>query len=390
MSKWLGVGEGSTIGGRVTLSIDPTAAQQLARPLDVVLVSGTNGKTTTTALLAGALDPHRAVTSNPSGANMPSGLTTSLLSAQRAGTAVLEVDEAYLPWAVRQLAPQLAVLLNLTRDQLDRNHEVGRTANRWRVALASTPVSVVANADDPWVTWAASAARDVTWVAAGQPWKSDSAACPACGGVIVWSPTWSCRNCRFRRPTPQFELVDGVVGSLRHGRVPLDLALPGRCNQANATMALAAADHLGVLPRQAVAQWTATHAVGGRYESVDHGGCLVRFLLAKNPAGWLEMLDLLQQSSGPVVIGLNARGEDGRDTSWIWDVPFEQLMDRTVVCVGERASDLGVRLTYAGIPHAKAGTLTDAVERMPAGSKVDFLANYSAFRLARKELDHAH
>src|SRR5690242_1410487 len=174
LSRATGRGDGSVIGGRIGLLIDPDLLANLAAGREIALVSGTNGKTTTTRLATAAMGVLGPVATNSLGANMPTGHTSALAKAGHTRYAVLEVDEHYLAQVLAATAPRVVALLNLSRDQLDRAKEVAMMAALWREALARHPTPVVANADDPMVTWAAwdvaGAAAPVTWVAAGQRW----------------------------------------------------------------------------------------------------------------------------------------------------------------------------------------------------------------------------
>ncbi len=379
LSRRLGRGSGSVIGGRAILAIEPAALQRLAADHDIALVSGTNGKTTTTSLLAAALGSLGPVVTNLQGANLPPGLATALAAGPPGGRAALEVDEAWLRRVVAQTEPKVVVLLNLSRDQLDRNNEVRRLARSWRDTFSELgSPHVVANADDPLVVWGAGDADDVTWVGAGQPWTADASACPACGGRLVFDAAkaaeppdtsghpasaegWVCLGCSRRRP-PLAVWVEGDEIVTRSGdRHRLGLRLPGRCNLANAAMALAGAERLGAEPRAAVAAMDAVGDVGGRYRTATIGAARARLLLAKNPAGWLEVFDLLAPPPGPVVVAINARIADGRDPSWLWDVPFERLQGRPVVATGDRSRDLAVRLRYADVEHRRIDDVVAAV-----------------------------
>jgi UDP-N-acetylmuramyl tripeptide synthase len=416
VSRRAGAGAGSNIGGRVTLALDPHALEVMAAGRQVALVSGTNGKTTTTRLLAAALGTAGSVTTNSAGANMLSGLVTSL--AERSGDgsdgassdyAALEVDEGLLARAVAAVRPTAVVLLNLSRDQLDRIGEVRLHAEAWRRAIDGTPATrVVANADDPLVAWAAHAGRMVTWVGTGQRWRIDATACPACGNRIRWgapvpdgsapassgevSPgaPWSCTVCGFARADPEVWLDEGDLVTADGERYPIRLQLPGWCNRANAVMAAAGAMALGVRPAAALPAMASVQAVAGRYEVVSVEGARVRLLLAKNPAGWSETLDLIRPAPIPVVIGINARVADGRDPSWLWDVPFERLRGRPVIASGDRARDLAVRLRYAEVEHTVVHGYRQAVlAAIGLGygntEDVDLAANYTAFQDAREE-----
>jgi UDP-N-acetylmuramyl tripeptide synthase len=184
-SRRLGRGQGTVAGGRAGLRLDPKLLEHLSAGRQVALVTGTNGKTTTTRLLTVALGARGdAVVSNETGSNMPPGHVAAL-AGTHASHAVLEVDEVYLPRVLTSTTAAAVVLLNLSRDQLDRTNEVRMVAGRWRAALAAAPhTHVVANADDPLVAWSAGVARDVHWVAAGLRWHLDAVGCPACEGRI--------------------------------------------------------------------------------------------------------------------------------------------------------------------------------------------------------------
>ncbi len=407
-SRWVGAGEGSVIGGRVTLAIDERALELMAAGHQSVVITGTNGKTTTNRLLAAALAARGPVSTNAAGANLIPGLVSGLFRGRVGAAAALEVDESHLATVVAAVQPTSVVLLNLSRDQLDRYGEVRRHAADWRLALAASPATVVvANADDPLVTWAAGASATagtvgrprVTWVGTGQRWRADASACPNCGSRVRWDDRreerggahWACSGCALARPRPDawLEGTDLVLADGR--RLPVRLQLPGRVNVSNAAMAVAAAMVLGVDPSRAVRNMSRVRAVAGRYQVLNVDGARVRLLLAKNPAGWAEALDLIRPPPAPVVVGINAGVADGRDPSWLWDVPFERLHNRTVVATGERGRDLAVRLRYAGIPHTYVPEYRKAVGLAATGRtarqpEIDLMANYTSFQDARRAL----
>jgi UDP-N-acetylmuramyl tripeptide synthase len=332
------------------------------------------------------------VASNFEGANLPGGLVTALARARDGGPAALEVDEAWLPRVAAEVRPAVVALLNLSRDQLDRHHEVRRLAQGWAGACAPGGAvgAVVANADDPLVAWAARAADRTTWVAGGARWRQDATGCPACGMRLAFAGgdglydggDWWCEDCTFRRPEPDMWLARGDSGPEARSRtglrVALPISLPGRCNEHNALVALAAVSAAGVPAELAAPALAGVEEVAGRYARVAVGGAQARLLLGKNPAGWGEALDMLAPRPAPVVVALNARGVDGRDTSWIWDVPFEDLKGRRVTASGERALDMSVRLHYAGVGHDVVGDVPAAIAGAGPGP-VDVVANYSAF-----------
>jgi lipid II isoglutaminyl synthase (glutamine-hydrolysing) len=390
-SRTLRRGDGFVIGGRVVLAAYPNAFHQLIAGRRVVLVSATNGKTTTTRLLAAALGAAGPVVTNTSGANMPAGLVAALASpsagASAAAPAVLEADETYLPRLLPAASNSLLVLGNLSRDQLDRVGEVAMVARRWRKVFAATPgVSAVANADDPHVAWAASVIPDVTWVSVGNAWTADSVLCPSCGAILHRADRdWHC-DCGFRRPSVRWRLDGGALVDADGARDLLDLALPGAANEANAVLAAVAAHRMGVPITTALPGMRTVRSVGGRYQIVELGGRRVRLLLGKNPAGWAEMFEMLQPAPAPVVIAINARATDGRDPSWLWDVPFEKLFERVVIATGERRHDLAVRLLYGGVRHVSVEDPWSVVpdEAGDAGTRVgpplDAVGTYTAFR----------
>jgi UDP-N-acetylmuramyl tripeptide synthase len=400
-SRRLGRGQGTVAGGRSGLRVDPQLLQRLTRGRQVALVTGTNGKTTTTRLLAVALgaDGTRVV-SNETGSNMPPGHVAALAGDRAATRAVLEVDEIYLPRVLSATRPLTVVLLNLSRDQLDRTNEVRMVAGQWRAALAASPhVTIVANADDPLVVWAAGAAARVEWVAAGLGWQLDAVGCPSCEGRIAFAGdgSWSCATgCGFARPRPVATLTATDHGTTYHGvwadgrAYQITLALPGRFNHANALMAAVAAETQGIPAADGLAAMATVGEVAGRFTTRLVGGVPTRLMLAKNPAGWSELLDLVEGDDGPIVVSINARTADGADPSWLWDVPFEQLTDRVVVATGDRCRDLSVRLQYAGVAHVMevdpiAAVRTARPDEDAATAPVDVIGNYTAFN----ELLHA-
>ena len=387
-SRRLGRGQGTVAGGRVGLRIDPRMLEHLSAGRQIVLVTGTNGKTTTTRLVTVSLGATgEPVVTNETGSNMPPGQVAALAGSD-AHRAVLETDEVYLPRVLTATGAQAVVLLNLSRDQLDRTNEVRMVAGRWRAALAAAPrTEVVANADDPLVVWGAAAAHRVHWVGVGLRWQLDAVGCPSCAGRIEFGPgTWACTACDFAKPPPEawLEHPPGEPARLvwADGRVqPFFLVLPGAFNEANAAMAAVAAEACGVDAAAALRAMEAVEEVAGRFTVRRFGEHRARLMLAKNPAGWDELLDLVAGSDAPVVVSINARVADGADPSWLWDVPYERLAGRTVVATGDRRRDLAVRLLYAGVAHRTESDPARAVALAATGTDavVDVIGNYTAF-----------
>jgi UDP-N-acetylmuramyl tripeptide synthase len=385
VSRLTGRGDGSVIGGVLGLRVEPDLLRLLAADRQVILVTGTNGKTTTTRLITAGLGAlGQPVASNAFGANMAAGLASALGRAPQAAYAVLETDERYLPAVIEATSPRVVTLLNLSRDQMDRAAEIWLIARRWRDALADAPDTlVIANADDPLIVWAASSAKQVTWVAAGQRWHEDSWCCPECGSHLRRDGAdWRCHECSFGRPRTPWALDGEAVIDPRGQRRELDLALPGRANRSNAVVALAVADVFGVTADQALPLLRQVTSVAGRYTVVPRGGCTVRLLLAKNPAGWLEAFDVLTPGDSPVLLAVNAQIPDGKDTSWLWDVDYRVLRNRPVYVSGERRLDLAVRLEADEVEFELTDGLDDVVERIQTGD-LDVIANYTAFQHIR-------
>jgi UDP-N-acetylmuramyl tripeptide synthase len=382
LSRRLRRGSGNVIGGAVLLRLAPGGVRTLARSRRITIVSGTNGKSTTTAMVTAALRTAGPVSTNADGANTPNGLAWAV-AASSCADVVLEVDEAWLPWAVRELRPRTAVLLNLTRDQLHRKPEIGPLAGSWRRAVRTVP-RVVAVADDPAVVRVAQEAPHAEFVLTGADWVMDSVLCPVCLDLLQDRDVrWWC-PCGFARPAASTEvhgrsvLVDGaVVGTYD--------ALPGAANRANAAVAVAAVlDRVD--PRVALAAVARdVHDVAGRYRELTVDGRRVRLLLAKNPAGWQAVLGMLRDGAA-TVLALSADGIDGRDTSWLYDVAFERLRGRRVAVTGPRAVDLAVRLEMGDVEAPPpVRSVHDALRAVPPGD-VDLVATYSAFQAARREL----
>src|SRR5688572_25991185 len=289
LSRAAGRGDGSVIGGWIGLKIDPQLLTHLAAGRRIALISGTNGKTTTTRLTAAAMGVLGDVATNSLGANMPTGHTSALARAGHTPYAVLEVDEHYLDQVIRATNPRAIALLNLSRDQLDRAKEVAMMALLWRDALRGNDAHIIANADDPMVVWAARGSANVTWVASGQRWHDDSWVCPECGGSIHReNGDWFCTTCDLRRPAPQWTVDGDTVVGPDGAHYPVSLQLPGRVNRANAATALAVAAEFGVRATDAAPRLSQVASIAGRYATVVKDGRTIRLLLAKNPAGWLE------------------------------------------------------------------------------------------------------
>ena len=374
LSRVSGRGSGTVSGGTVGTWICPDLLARLAQERTVILVSGTNGKTTTTAMTVRGWGGD--VTTNATGANMPAGLVAALVAAPHDRT-VFEVDEAWLDEVVAATQPRVVVLLNLSRDQLDRASEVRQMAERWQKCFhrPGAEVVIVANANDPLVVYAAIGAPRVRWCDVPTRWLEDAKSCPRCTGALHFlADSWNCA-CGFTKPTV---MTSDIGGEVRVGtsHATLQLSMPGQFNRANATLALTALVEVGVDLGAAVARVNTLRDVAGRFSLRRWRRHTVRLLLAKNPAGFDALMTTVAPEPKDLWIAINARIADGRDPSWLYDVAFEQLRGHRVWCLGDRRLDLATRLEYAGVDFC----VIDEVDDLPvSGEAVSLIANYTAF-----------
>lgn len=392
-SQLSGRGAGGMIGGLIAMAIDPNIMAQLGGGRPVALVTGTNGKSTTTRMLVGALRSQHTVATNDGGDNMDAGIISALLKGKDASHIVLECDELHVPAVADRLHPQALVLLNLTRDQLDRVGEINKIERTLRAAVEKHPeMTVIANCDDVHVTSVAFDTPNVVWVSAGAGWVGDSVSCPRTGGHVVrdgedWYAVKPLPDGRsFRRPTPTWRITPEGIVTPAGAVETLELKLPGNANRGNATQAIAAAVEAFDVPLESAKKATeAVDNVAGRYSTIQFEGRDVHMILAKNPAGWQEALSMIDRSADGIVIAVNGQVADGEDLSWLWDVSFEAFTETHVKAAGERGTDLAVRLTYASVDHEDFSDPIDAIRACPNG-RVEVLANYTAFRDLKKAL----
>jgi UDP-N-acetylmuramyl tripeptide synthase len=380
-------GSGVMLTGRFILKLQPDAAELLSRNRRVVLISGTNGKTTTTALIHAAISTNFPTVTNFTGANLFAGVATALSQNLSASVAVLEVDEMVIPWAITQTKPELVVLLNLGRDQLDRLSEVRVVAQKWKEALKALPKKseILADADDPFVVWAAQNWKRVTWFSSGSLGHIDASTCPECGEVLWWNEKgsdFSC-VCGFARPKPDWVLSKGILKGPKKRKVEVISGIPGKAAISNVARSMVAATFFGIDLDTSAGAVAKISSVDGRFGKITIGQTQFRLLLSKNPASWRETLNTSEDGPSSVLLVVNANTQDGKDTSWLWDVDFAPLDGRRVVVSGDRRSDVAARLTVNGIEH-------QIVEDEVAASQIlgavdaDLIASYTAFhRLAK-------
>jgi lipid II isoglutaminyl synthase (glutamine-hydrolysing) len=379
---------GTSLPGKLLLRLEPGAVGPLAGRLTngSAVISATNGKTTTAAMVASILERggHQLV-HNRAGANMAGGIAGTLLEAARprgsiAGdTGLFEIDEFWLDQLVPQIRPRALLLANLFRDQLDRYGELDIIADRWAGVVAeATETTLVLNADDPLVADLGRERADVVYFGVEDPamalpglqHAADSKHCRRCGAPYRYDYVflghlghYHCDACGATRPAPSVAAERVVLDGLRGARVTLrlptetvevSLPLPGLYNVYNALGAAALTTALGATPAEVVAGLEATSAAFGRAETVRLGDRDLLLLLVKNPAGANEVLRTLALEDGEhdLLAVLNDHTADGRDISWVWDADFELLAGRLrrVTCSGTRAAEMALRLKYAGVP----------------------------------------
>jgi len=422
LSRAAGRGGGTTLPGKLVWKLDPGALELLAGrlPQGVVLVSATNGKTTTTAIASSILGSAYRLAWNNSGANLASGVTSTLLAADGAELGLLEVDEFALPEMMRRTRPRAVCLGNLFRDQLDRYGELEHIAERWRDAVAELPpeTTLVANADDPLVATLPEGRDRVVLFGVDDPRRarpalqhaSDSKYCVRCGhpyrydaAYVAHLGAYRCEMCGHARPALDVAAreiepdgLDGVSFVLHASSVSarVRLAVPGLYNVYNALAAASLALSLGIALDDVAAGIGRFSAAFGRFERFAVPDRSVLLVLIKNPAGANEAIRTLEDGGVPptLVVALNDRIADGRDVSWIWDVDFEPLLEHVdhVVVTGQRAAELGLRMTYGGLASDRLEvipSLERALDRglalVDAGTELVVLPTYTAMLALR-------
>lgn len=399
-SRLSGRGGGTSLPGKVLLRLQDDAIARLASglPRGAVVISATNGKTTTASLLASVLGRSRIpVVHNRAGANMAGGVATALLDATKKGhvqgeIGLFEVDEAWTARIVEQTQPSVLLLANLFRDQLDRYGELETLADSWQQMIAGLPpeTRVVLNADDPLLAGLGADRANtlyfgLTDTSHAEPvprHAADSKFCRVCGAPLEYEAVqlghlgiYHCPNGDFKRPEPQIAATKitthGMDGSqftisTPDGPIDAELPIPGLYNVYNAVAATAAAHALDLSAGAISGGLAAARAVFGRVETLQIVGHSVALMLIKNPTGANEVLRTITEEAPPfdIWIALNDKIADGRDVSWVWDADFEMLADkvRMITCSGTRAEEMALRLAYAGIDRSRI-VVERAIER---------------------------
>ncbi len=417
LSRLTGTGGGTTFPGKLLSKLDPDAVDRLAArlPQGSVLVSATNGKTTTAAIVAEILTPRVRLAHNRAGANLLSGVASTLLTARDAELGLFEVDEAALPDVARRVRPRALALGNLFRDQLDRYGELEHVADRWRHLVRDLDPAawVVANADDPQVGDLARERKRRLLFGLDDPrhasptlqHAADSKWCLVCGTPYDYAAAYvghlgdyRCPACGHARPQPDVVARNIELDGLERvefdlvapgGTKRVGLALPGLYNVYNALAAASLALALDATLDEVAAGIERFSAAFGRFERIPIGDRTFVVLLVKNPAGANEAVRTLVAGRAPTLVlaALNDEIADGRDVSWIWDVDFEPLLDglERIVVTGGRAAELALRCKYGGLDvdavelEPDVGRALDrALELTPPGGELVALPTYTA------------
>jgi UDP-N-acetylmuramyl tripeptide synthase len=423
LSRLTGRGGGTTVPGKLLWKLDPGAIDRLAArlPRGSALLSATNGKTTTAAMTAEILRPRLRLAHNGSGANLVSGVASTLLAARDAELGLFEVDEAALPEVAARVHPRVVCLANLFRDQLDRYGELELVAERWRRAVdeLGAGTKLVVNGDDPQLGEVARRHPGATVFGLDDPRQArpslqhaaDSKYCVSCGTPYDYAAAYvghlgdyRCPACGNARPpldvvarNVELHGLEGAAFDLvtPEGTARVRLRVPGLYNVYNAVAAASFARALGASVDDTVAGLARFDAAFGRFERIEIGDRRLLMLLIKNPAGANEVVRTLVDGGAPklAVIALNDAIADGQDVSWIWDVDFEPLLgglDR-VVATGARAAELALRCKYAGFAEDRIDVIADlerALDRglqlTPPGGELVVLPTYTAMLALRK------
>lgn len=405
-------GAGETAPGRLALKLAPSLPGAIASNLEhgCIVVSGTNGKTTTTSLLVAIAEANGwKVATSRSGSNLARGVTGALVTQRRADAGIFEVDEAALPGVVRMVNPHALVLTNIFRDQLDRFGEPERVRELFREAVVALPAGahVIVNAHDPALSSFVPPARTFAIVAEGRATEfgGEPETCPRCGATLraerrtfAHLGVFSCAACTWRSPDAdtlvEVRAREGVTSlRLAIGGDEITTNIGGLYNAYNVAAAIAAADALGFDRARTLSVVAAFRARYGRQEELRVDGTRALVMLAKNPAGADAVIgELGNARTGAVVLAVNDLIADGRDVSWIWDIDLEPLraLGVPVVASGARAEEVALRLKYAGVTAAACEPDPAAAARTAAALSGDddvaIIATYTSMLGLRRAL----
>ncbi|GFE43411.1 UNVERIFIED_CONTAM: Mur ligase family protein [Streptococcus canis] len=419
------MGRGSTYPGHLALSFDKDILDTLSQNYDIVVVTGTNGKTLTTALTVGILkEAFGEVLTNPSGANMITGITSAFLSAKKGRSgkqiAVLEIDEASLPRITTYLKPSLFVYTNIFRDQMDRYGEIYTTYQMIVDGASKAPeATILANGDSP-IFSSKDLVNPVKYYGFNTTkhapqlahYNTEGVLCPKCEHILYYRLNtyanlgdFVCLNCNFQRPTLDYQLTELTTITNNSSEFVIDgqdykINVGGLYNIYNALAAVAVAEFFGVKPEQIKAGFNKSKAVFGRQETFMLGDKSCTLVLIKNPVGASQALEMIQLAAYPFSLSvlLNANYADGIDTSWIWDANFELITQMPITEInagGVRHSEIARRLRVTGFDETKLSQAEKLEEIMQAIEKQEaehayILATYTAMLEFRSLLADRH
>lgn len=396
----LSLGSGATWPGHIALKVNSKFIKEVLKSSNtkLILIAGTNGKTTTSKLLQHILEIKGTTMHNSSGANLLNGIASTLIINSnlmgkiKKSFSILEVDENTLPLALKELTPDTLILLNLFRDQLDRYGEVNSIAKKWKEEIDGLPgkTTLILNSNDPVIAHLGDNRKNAFYfgleeksnIKSVQDW-ADSVFCPRCEHRLNFSKVyfshigeWTCPNCHLKTPSKNITKTF--------------YPLKGTYNKLNALAAALAAEKAGLTQEAINRALKNFNPAFGRQEIINYNGKKIHIFLSKNPTGFNESLNTLKNARS-VLFALNDRIPDGRDVSWIWDVDFESYADkfRLVVLTGDRTYDLALRLKYASFKNfVVEPDLKKAIKKSINETKDNLyiLPTYSAMLEIRKVL----
>ncbi|MFO7951393.1 MAG: MurT ligase domain-containing protein [Bacillota bacterium] len=436
LTRALGRG-GTTLPGRLALILAPQILTELSSRLKegILVITGTNGKTTTTALINNILKEHRInCIHNQSGSNLSWGVASALieyaswLGKLNQDCAVIEVDEGSFPGVVSNISPRGVTLTNIFRDQLDRFGEIDHIQNSLKEGLEKLPPGSfkAINADDPSLVEIKNDKQKNTVYYGleldlpSYPFQNsgrDIKTCPLCSKVLKYNKIYFahlghfyCPECHYKRPEPAIKLTGcqftpgnstQLEISMPHNNITASVSLLGIYNLYNILAAVACAHGLGIPGDIIVKALKKTTPSFGRMEQFALGDKNITMTLIKNPVGTNEVLRTILTREGKInlLIAINDKIADGTDVSWLWDVDFEQLLDHrnkfaNIIVSGTRAWEMAVRLKYTGftpeiimVEEKLQDAISLALEKSDSESRLFILPNYTAMLEMRRDLN---
>lgn len=406
----LRLGAASVLPGEIASRVQPQILSLLSRQVKygVIMIAGTNGKTTTSRLLRKMLENQGwRVVHNEAGANLENGLATALIERTnlfgklKADYAILEVDENVIPKVLPKIQPKFILCLNLFRDQLDRYGEVDTISQRWSKAIATLyqDTVIVANADDPTLSYLGqNLQQKVLFFGLSEPQyyldeiphAVDSIYCPSCGQSLNYKGVYLSHLGDFDCPNCGFKKSEVNIDSSKWPPI-----LIGLYNKYNTLAATLLAQQIGIEESIILETIKTFKAAFGRAEELEISGKKVRILLAKNPVGMNETIrtvNEIKQAGGAstTLMILNDRIPDGTDVSWIWDVDTEKLVASggNIIVSGDRVYDMALRIKYSQVngnndcklivKEDLSEAIATALEHTPVGETLHILPTYSA------------